>query len=344
MIEGAADAVASLLKLFAGGWSDRRGTRKSWIVGGYSLPALIRPLIGLATVAWQLVAIRLIDRIGKGLRTSPRDAMIADSTHPSQHGRAFGFQRGMDHLGAAIGPLLAYTFLYFRPGEHRTLFFWTLIPGLAVLAVLWIGLKEPPKQEEKANEFSLSLRPFDRPFKRYLAALALFTLGNSSDAFLLWHAQQLGMDALLLPVLWCAFHVAKSAGNMLVGGVVDRFGARRPLIAGWLIYALTYLLFALATAPWHVWPLFLLYSLSYSLAEPAEKTFVALLTPPAHKGLAFGWFNFIIGLTILPASLIFGVLYDHWGPPWAFGLGAGLAIMAALLLPARFDGTGLSKH
>jgi MFS family permease len=289
--------------------------------------------VGLVFAAWQLVALRLIDRVGKGLRTSPRDAMIADSTEPAQRGRAFGFHRGMDHLGAALGPLLAASFLYFRPGEHRTLFLLTIIPGLAVLILLWLGLREPPRQEPKSAQFTWSLKPFDARFRRYLAALALFTLGNSSDAFLLLHAQQLGMAAWLLPLLWCAFHVAKSAGNMVLGPLVDRVGARRPLVAGWTLYAVTYLLFALASQAWHVGPLFLLYSIYYALAEPAEKTFVAALAPSAHQGLAFGWFNFTIGLTALPASLIFGALYAQLGPGWAFGLGAILAVLAALLVP-----------
>jgi MFS family permease len=340
LMEGAADAVASLLKLFSGAWSDRHATRKSWIMAGYSLPALVRPLAAVVAAAWQLLAIRLIDRIGKGVRTSPRDAMIADSTHPSQHGRAFGFHRGMDHLGAALGPVLAASFLYFWPGEHRTLFMLTLIPGLAVLALLIVGLKEPARQERRAGAFDWSLRPFDRRFRRYLVALGLFTLGNSSDLFLLWHAQQLGMDAWLLPLLWCAFHVAKSAGNMFAGRLVDRIGARLPLVIAWLIYALTYLLFGLASHAWQIWPLFLLYSVFYALAEPAEKTLVTLLAPPEHKGLAFGWFNFTIGLTTLPASLIFGALYAQLGALWAFGLGTGLAIVAAFALPMshRQDG------
>jgi hypothetical protein len=206
LIEGAADAVASLLKLFSGGWSDRRATRKSWIVAGYSLPALIRPLTAVVAAAWQLLAIRLLDRIGKGIRTSPRDAMIADSTPQTLRGRAFGFHRGMDHLGAALGPALAWASLYFLPGEHRKLFLFTLLPGLAVLLLLILGLKEVPRQQSTAKEFRWSLGPFDSRFRRYLAALGLFTLGNSSDLFLVWHAQQLGMPAHLLPLLWLVFH------------------------------------------------------------------------------------------------------------------------------------------
>ena len=190
----------------------------------------------------------------------------------------------MDHLGAALGPVLALTFLHFWPGEHRTLFLLTLIPGLAVLVLLLIGLKEVPKQQHAAAEFQWSLRPFDGRFRRYLAALGLFTLGNSSDLFLLWHAQQLGMPATLLPLLWFAFHIAKSGGNLLAGGWVDQVGPRPLLFAGWLIYALTYLLFGLAAESWQIWPLFLLYSLYFALAEPAEKTLVTLLAPAGAQG------------------------------------------------------------
>jgi MFS family permease len=328
LIEGAAEAVASLLKLFSGGWSDRRGTRKAWIVAGYSLPALIRPTVALVASVWQLLAVRLVDRVGKGLRTSPRDAMIADSTLTAQRGRAFGFHRAMDHLGAALGPVLAAAFLYFWPGEHRTLFLLTILPGLAVLLLLATGLKEVPRQQQKATEFQWSLRPFDRRFRCYLAALALFTLSNSSDLFLIWHAQQLGTAPYLLPLLWFAFHVAKSGGNLLAGGWVDSLGPRRLLVAGWLIYAATYLLFGLASQAWQVWPLFLLYSLHFALSEPAEKTLVTLLAPPEYKGLAFGWFNFTIGLMALPASLMFGAIYSAYGPLAAFGTSAALALLA----------------
>jgi MFS family permease len=332
LIEGAAESLASLLKLFAGAWSDRVGKRKNLAVAGYTVAALARPLLGLATAPWHALGLRLADRFGKGIRTAPRDALIADSTEESVRGRAFGLHRGMDHLGAAIGPLLAMVFLWLWPGM-RTMFVLTLIPGLAVVALLVFGLREPPHAAPARHEpLEWTLRPFGANFRVFLAALVLFTLGNSSDAFLLVRAGELGVPQHLLPLLWFAFHVVKSSGNIVGGGLVDRAGPRLPLAAGWLAYAAIYLGFAFASSAWHVWTLFLGYGIYYALAEPAEKTLVAQLAGPQHKGLAFGWYNLAIGIAALPASVIFGILYQQLGPLVAFGSGAGLALAALGLL------------
>ncbi len=185
IIEGFAETVASLLKLWSGNWSDRAGKRKSFVLTGYALAAIARPMIGIVTAPWQLFVVRVGDRTGKGIRTSPRDALIADSTKPAMRGRAFGFHRAMDHFGAAIGPLLAVAFLKLRPGDYRTLFLITLVPGLFVLVLLSVGLKEPADFQAHAQRLRLTLRPFDRRFRVYLGALVVFTLGNSTDAFLL---------------------------------------------------------------------------------------------------------------------------------------------------------------
>ncbi|HUE72142.1 MAG TPA: MFS transporter [Pirellulaceae bacterium] len=333
IIEGAAESLASLLKLFAGAWSDRARQRKSLAVAGYAIAALVRPLFGLATAPWHALSLRLADRFGKGIRTAPRDALIADSTDATVRGRAFGLHRGMDHLGAAIGPLMAMIFLWLWPAHLRTMFVLTLIPGLAVVALLIFGLREPPRAAPATQEpLEWTLRPFGANFRVFLAALVLFTLGNSSDAFLLVRAGELGVPQHLLPLLWFAFHVVKSSGNMAGGALVDRAGPRLPLAAGWLAYAAIYLGFAFASSVWHVWTLFLGYGIYYALAEPAEKTLVAQLAGPQHKGLAFGWYNLAIGIGALPASVIFGILYQQFGPVVAFGSGAGLAVGAVALL------------
>lgn len=370
MIEGLADSVASLLKLWSGGWSDRAGRRKGFVVFGYSLAALIRPWIGMVGSMWQLAVIRVGDRIGKGIRTSPRDAMIADSTEQSQRGRAFGFHRAMDHLGAAIGPLLATAFLWFWPDQIRTLFLLSLFPGLLVVALVIFGLKEvketrsvsegepdggsdPNTPTRSVSEgvrdaaaiaasrdsnqpatprVHLTLAPFDANFRLFLLALLIFSLGNSSDAFLLLRAEELGVPKVLLPVLWCLFHILKSSGNLWCGAGVDRYGPKPFILLGWLVYAIVYLCFALAVNAWQVWVIFLCYSLFYGLTEPAEKTLVAALAGPERKGLAFGWFNFAIGVSTLPASLLFGALYQGFGPLTAFGVGAALALVASVLV------------
>jgi len=295
-------------------------------------------VIGLLTAPWQLFIARTADRTGKGIRTAPRDALIADSVAPTMRGRAFGFHRAMDHLGAAIGPLLAAAFLWLWPGRLRLLFLLTVLPGILVLALLLLGLKETSPTSPAREPVRLTLRPFGRDFRLFLLALVVFTLGNSSDAFLLVRAGELGVPVVLLPLLWCVFHVAKSTGNLLLGRAVDRVGPRPLLFAGWLLYAAVYLAFALATGAWHVWVFFLAYALFYALTEPAEKTLVAELAGAERKGLAYGWYNCAVGIATLPASLIFGFLYQAHGPAAAFGCGAALALLAVVLL------AGVRKH
>jgi len=332
VIEGAADSISSLLKLWSGGRSDRVGRRKGFVVFGYALAALTRPLIGIINAPWQLLAIRISDRIGKGVRTAPRDALIADAAGPSIRGRAFGFNQAMDHLGAVVGPLLATGFLLLWPGQLSTLFLLTAVPGVLVVVLVVFGLRESPAAAPSKEPVHLTLRPFDRNFRLYLLALVVFTLGNSSDAFLLVRAGQLGVPTAQLPLLWGAFHVVKSAANLLLGRGVDRFGPRPFLFAGWFVYAAVYLAFALATEAWQAWAFFLVYALFYGLTEPSEKTLVARLAGSERKGLAYGWYNFAIGIATLPASLIFGALYQPSRPLTAFGTGAALAVVAAALL------------
>ncbi|MSR56907.1 MAG: MFS transporter [Planctomycetaceae bacterium] len=332
LIEGAADSVASLLKLWSGGRSDRAGRRKGFILFGYSLAAIARPLVGVIFAPWQLFLVRFGDRIGKGIRTSPRDALIACSTTPSMRGRAFGFHRAMDHLGAAIGPLLAAGFLFLWPEHLRPLFLLTVVPGLLVVCLLVFGLRETPATESPLERLHLTLKPFDHNFRRYLLALLVFTLGNSSDAFLLVRAGELGVPVSMLPLLWCAFHVVKSSSNLLLGRAVDKFGPRPFIFLGWLVYAGVYLAFALAKSAWEAWACFLCYALFFGLTEPAEKTLVANLVESERKGLAYGWYNFAIGIATLPASLIFGALYQFCGPLVAFGWGTALALTAGILM------------
>jgi MFS family permease len=332
VIEGAADSVASLLKLWSGGKSDQSGRRKGLVLFGYSLAAVTRPLIGLVVAPWQLLLIRFGDRVGKGIRTSPRDALIADSTGESMRGRAFGFHRAMDHLGAAIGPLLAAGFLWLWPDGIRTLFLLTIVPGLLVVVMLAFLLREKPATAPPQERLQLSLKPFDGNYRRYLLALVIFTLGNSSDAFLLVRAAELGVPTYSLPLLWCLFHIVKSTSNLWLGRAVDRFSPRPFILVGWVVYALVYVAFGLATTAWEAWALFLIYALFYGLTEPAEKSLVANLVGAERKGLAFGWFNFAIGIATLPSSLIFGALYQYYGPLVAFGFGAGAAFVAATVL------------
>lgn len=332
LIEGCADSTASILKLFSGGWSDRVGRRKGFVVFGYALPALVRPLLKWAASPWHVLAVRVGDRIGKGMRTAPRDALIADSTDHTLRGRAFGLHRAMDHLGAALGPLAAAGYLYFWPGQLRALFFLALIPGVLVVLLTVVGLKEEPVHEQAGKPLDLSLRHYSRDFRLYLLALLVFTLGNSSDLFLLERARELGVAEPLVPILWFVFHLAKSAGNLVGGRLVDQLGAKPLLIVGWLWYAAIYLGFALVTAAWQVWGLFVLYAVYYALTEPSEKTLVVQLAGTQRTGLAYGWYNLLMGIAALPASAVFGILYKRYGPLTAFALGASLAAAAVALL------------
>lgn len=334
VIEGVADSASSLLKLWSGAWSDRLAKRKGFVVLGYALAAVARPIIGVVTTPWQLFFARTADRIGKGVRTSPRDALIAHSTPANFRGRAFGFHRAMDHFGAAVGPVLATAFLWFWPGKLREMFLLTLVPGLVVVGLLLFGLKETASTEPSNEKFQMTLKPFGGNFRLFLLALVVFTLGNSSDAFLLVRAGELGVPTVLLPLLWFSIHLVKSGGNLIVGRLVDRVGPRLPLFTGWFVYVAVYVAFGLSTAEWHAWALFLAYGVFYALTEPAEKTLVANLVGPERKGLAFGWYNFAIGIAALPSSLIFGALYEQFGPLAAFGWGAGLALVAVLILLA----------
>ena len=334
MLEGFAESTASLLKLWSGGWSDRAGRRKAFVVFGYSAAALTRPVIGLVMFPWQLIALRIGDRIGKGIRTAPRDAMIADVTDPDSRGRAFGFHRAMDHLGAALGPLLALLFLSIWPNQMRVLFMLALLPAIPVVLIVAFGLRETGVVTRVEARPPFTLKPFDRNFRLYLLSLLIFTLGNSSDLFLLQRGQELGISTKEGVALWLVFHLVKSFGNFRAGKLTDRIGPRPMIWAGWFVYAAAYLAFAFANAAWQIWALFLVYGVFYSLTEPAEKTLVASLVGPERKGLAFGWFNLTIGIGALPANIFFGWLYQHHGPLAAFGSGAGLAFAAALMLLA----------
>jgi MFS family permease len=334
VVEGVADSTAGIVKLWSGALSDRAGKRKVFVVVGYFCAAVSRPVIGVAGAAWQVLVVRFADRFGKGIRSAPRDAMIADCTDPELRGRAYGFNRAMDHLGAAIGPALAFAFLSFWPGEMRTLFLLTAFPGIVVVLLVLFGLRERPITTHAAKEFQFSLAPFDRPFRVYLLALVVFTLGNSSDAFLLWRLKDLGVPVHVLPLVWGAFHLVKSAGSMLAGPAVDRFGPRPLIVAGWIVYAAIYLAFSLATNALQGWVFFLLYGVFYALTEPAERTLVANLVGPERQGLAFGWFNFAIGISALPASVIFGAIYQTIGATAAFTWSALLALAAVAILAA----------
>lgn len=335
IVEGVADSVSSLLKLISGYFSDRWSQRKPLVVFGYGLASVVRPLIALATAPWQVLAIRLSDRVGKGVRTSPRDALIADVAFPGQVGRAFGFHRAMDHAGAMFGPLIT-TVLLALGFQLRTIFGLTLIPGATCLAIL-IRLKEPSQVKTAAvkidtTSVSHATAPLPQSLQFYLGILFLFSLGNSSDAFLLLRARDVGIATTLIPALWAALHVVKLISSYWGGVLSDRVPRIYLIIGGWLIFAGTYWGLALAQQSWHVWLWFLMYGLYYGFTEPTEKALVKDLAPATARGKAYGYYNFIVGISALPASLLTGWLWRSLGPIWALGLGASMAGLASIFL------------
>jgi MFS family permease len=332
-IEGAAESTAALLKLASGWWSDKIRKRKPLVLLGYGIAAVARPFTAIAQTAVQVLAIRVTDRVGKGIRTAPRDALLADSTDAASRGRAFGFHAAMDNAGAVLGPLIAFLLLRQFNFSLRHVFWLAAIPGALAFFVLLIAVKEVQHRDEKTDASAPSLSGGSRLGRRfwiYLGVVFLFTLGNSTDAFLLLRANQLGVAVALAPILWAFLNFVKAALGTWGGALSDKVGRKPLIVAGWLIYALVYFGFARATQQWHAWALFGSYALFYALTEGTEKALVADLVPKERRGAAFGWFNLAIGLGALPASIIFGAIWDRAGSSTAFIFGASLAFLAAI--------------
>lgn len=332
IIEGIAEATGSLLKLFAGVLADKTRSTKYWVVGGYSLAALGRPLLALAG-SWPVVlGLRFADRVGKGLRSSPRDAMLALSVAPHQRGLAFGFHRALDNAGAVVGPLLAAWLLY-RGMPIRDILLWTLVPGVMTVG-LALCIREPQREMPlQKPAFSWTLQGFPPVFKRYLVVLALFTLGNSSNMFLLLRAREMGLPESQVPLLWALVAATAMLFSTPLSALSDRLGRTRLIVGGWAVYGLFYLLLGLnGHNLWMLWPLFAFYGLFMAATEGAEKALVADLAPKELLGTAYGWFNLTAGAMLLPASLLFGWLWQTLSPETAFGFSASCAILAALLL------------
>jgi MFS family permease len=340
VIDGAAEAVSAAMKVLAGRLSDRAARRKPLVLVGYGLASLARPLVALATGTGQVLGLRVVDRIGKGIRSGPRDALIAEATPLDQRGRAFGFHRAMDHAGALIGPLLASAVLLVRQ-DLRLVFGLAAVPAAVALVTLVARVREtePAGREAPVERAPAAESAMSRPLRRYLFVLAVFTLGNSSDTFLLLRAQEAGLALALVPLLWSFHHLVKSALSTAAGGLSDRIGRREAILIGWSVYALSYAGFAAARVPWHFWLLFGVYALFHAFAEGPERALLADLGGGARRGRDFGWFHAVSGAMQLPASLLTGWLWQAFGPSVALGAGAALAAAAAvgllLLVPAH---------
>jgi MFS family permease len=334
LIEGLADATASFLKLGSGVLADRSPRKKPLVWAGYGLATLSRPLVALATSPLHVLLVRVTDRVGKGIRTSPRDALIAAAAPPGQTGRAFGFHSAMDNAGAMLGPLLGTVLLALGFGL-REVFAFALVPGLLALLCLFFA-KEPASVETEAAHPGAREEQRSEKLPRrlvlYLAILFLFSLGNSSDAFLLLRARELGVEVSAIPLLWTALNGAKLAGAYVGGGWSDRVPRVRLIIAGWVVYAASYLAFGVAYRAWHAWAIFLVYGLYHGLTEPAEKALVKDLAREGVRGRAYGAYHFVVGIAAVPAGVLTGFLWQRFGAFYALATGSALAFASSLAL------------
>ncbi|MGO9838081.1 MAG: MFS transporter [Polyangiaceae bacterium] len=340
LIEGAADTVSSLVKLASGVMADAIPRRKPLVLAGYGLASAARPFVALATRPWHVLAVRVTDRVGKGLRSSPRDALIADAAG-DRAGRAFGFHQAMDNAGAVVGPLLA-TMLIAMGLSLRQVFAITVVPGVVATGLV-AAVREPrrtststststPTSTPTSTSTSTSIPLLTPTFLSYLGILALFSLGNSSDAFLLLRAHSLGLRTETIPLLWSALNLSKVLWAYLGGGLADRLPRARLIAGGWLVFAIVYFGLGAATASWHVWGLFVVYGIFYGLTEPVEKALVKDLVGAEQRGRGYGAYNFVVGVTVLPAGLLTGALWRAVGPGAALDVDAAFASVACVAL------------
>ncbi len=343
LIEGIAETTASFLKLGSGWLSDRLSKRKLLMEIGYGISALSRPLLAVAGSWEQVLGMRFTDRFGKGVRTAPRDAIVADAAGPGEMGRSFGFHRAMDQFGAVLGPGIAFVLLTLHPGSYRRVFWISMIPAVIAVLVIVFFIKErgrpaapvPSAVEAAASggrRLAAGLRRLPRPLLLYIAVTGLFSLGNSSDAFLILRAQDLGVAAALIPILYLTFNLVYSGLSIPMGLLADRVGRRRVVVGGYLCFALAYAGLALARSQPAVWGLFALYGVYMGIADGNGRALLAELSFGEKRATAFGLYHAVIGLAALPASVVAGLLWDRVSPAAPFWVGAAGAVFAAVLL------------
>jgi MFS family permease len=357
LIEGIAESTSSILKVFSGWLSDKLGRRKGLTVLGYSLSSLSKPFLFFATTWPGVLLIRFADRVGKGIRTAPRDALVADSVEPRHRGLAFGLHRAGDTAGAMVGLIIALVVVMSVQSQSvglsretfQTIVLISIIPAFLAVLVLALGARETPVKEVREAP-RLSLNGMPRSFRLFLGIVILFTLGNSSDAFLVLRAQERGLNVPGVLGMLITFNLVYTLIAGPAGALSDRIGRKRLILVGWGVYGLIYLGYALADSTWQVWALYALYGIYYGVFEGASKALVADLVPAEKRGTAYGIYNAAIGLVALPASLLAGVLWQGigawagFGPSAPFLVGAALSLSAMLLLyfwkPETADSTG----
>ncbi len=338
LVEGLAEGVTSILRVFAGRLADRVGRRVPLVIAGVSISNLVKPLLAVVTTWPQALGIILVDRAGKSIRGSPRDAIIADSTTARHRGKAFGFHRGMDTLGAAIGPLLAILILTIYPTGLRQVFAWTAVPGLLAILTVILFLRLRPGKTAAPQAPAEPARPaasrLGTRFWLFLVIATVFALGNSSDAFIFLRTEGLEQSLTAVPLLYFGFNLLYALLAAPLGALSDHWGRLPILLIGYAAFALVYEGWAQATQGWQAWWLFLIYAIYYAATEGVGRAFVGDLVPPEKRGTALGWYNGLTGIAAVPSNVLGGWLWVSWGPVATFGFSAWAALVALGLLIA----------
>jgi MFS family permease len=331
LIEGVAESAASLLRLGTGWLSDRLGWRKPFIVSGYGLSTVSKAGFAFATSWLGVFGFRFGDRLGKAIRTPPRDALLADSSDPRDFGRSFGLHRAMDNAGAAIGPLAAFAILGLFPGDFRRVFLFSFVPGALSVIVLVVFVKAVKHRAAAFKSFHVEWKALGGPFHRFIVTDGLFRLGSSSLAFVLLRARQSGFTDAQVPLVYFAFNIVTAVLAYPLGGLSDRVGRRGMVLAGYLLFALNYAGLALFAGRVALLAAFVVLGVHTALIDGQQKSLIADLVPPDRRGTAFGVYHMVVGVALLPASVMAGFVWDRFGASATFGLDAGLAFAAALL-------------
>ncbi len=333
LLEGVAEGSASVLKVFSGWFSDKLKKRKPIIFLGYGLSTIGKPFLYLATAGWHVLIVRFIDRVGKGIRTSPRDALVADSSLPGQRGRAFGIQRAMDRTGAFLGPLIAFAILPALNNNLRLLFLLAFFPALIAVFIISFLREKPHNQDTLKQAEPISLKNLSRDFKFFIFIIAVFTLGNSSNAFLVLRAKDLGVKIVFIPILWLMYNLVSSISSIPLGHMSDKIGRKKTTLLGFFVYGAVYLGFAFSNSQGLIWFFMAIYGIYYGLSEGVLRAYVAdMVDDKSVLASAYGVFHMVVGLCALPASLVMGILWQQLSPSVAFCFGASLSFVAAFLL------------
>lgn len=346
LVEGIAESASSILNLLSGWLSDKIKKRKTLMLWGYGLSAITRPLIALATAGWHILGVRFVEKVGKGIRVPPRDALIAESSAPENRGRNFGLHRSLDNMGSILGPLLAFLLLIYLKDDYRGLFWISSIPAFVAIIILAFVVKEIPRPivpaTTTAADRRFNLKQFDGKFQIFLLATTIFELANSSNAFLLLRVKDVGLALELIPIIYLFSNIFKTISSLPGGILSDKLGRRNLLTVGWVAYGLSYIGFAFITTVTQAWVIFGIYGLFSGMTEGVKKALVADLVPKEIRGSAYGVHSFVSGFPQLPASLLLGILWQQYNALVAFSVGGGLAIIAGCLvlvfIPAKSNG------